>query len=696
MSGSTGKLANGGSAGRARPAASGAPTWWVVFLNEAHALWVGGKAPILLLLYSIVLGANAFVTAYNVELSLMPPKEMVYETVKTAISVGLFMGLIIGADAFSGERERGTLEALLLTPTKRRQIVVGKFVASLTPWPPALLLAIPYMLVLGQGDDVVVPAILWGSLLGSILVVAYTATGMLVSFWSNNNRTSYLVSLGVFILILVPSQLPGRAQTGAAGQFLQQLNPLAAQNHFLSKILVNNETVEEWASWLWSPVLFAVIAVVLLVGYSAPGLRLEAGRANPLRRKGNGTGGRLAGLLVLAGAFLLALPGASEASGRYEDRARVQAAAAAVAPVEIAIDLAFQTVNTGDAIFFDTVVTNPHAEPSAPLVVAMNIINLDQEGDVVDPEDWSPERTQYIEELAPGDSATLSWRVNAILDGDYIVYMIAMPEPAGRDSTSQAVASQGIHLTVRPFTRLNPRGILPLVIGTPIVLAVGTLLVLLFRRRQTEGGAPTPAVLRPAFVAVGVVLAIGLVSAVAVGSQGTAAPPPAAPGGSAAPSQGTQPAETAAATPGAQPTASDATGPTSAAPRPTSVALQVDTAAEPEEFAYVQAELAAPAGSTITLTLTNRTDADDEVGHNWVLVAPGQEESVVASGLAAGDARDWLDVDDPGIIAHTKLIEGEDTDSVTFAAPEPGTYTFLCTFPGHYAAGEKGTLTIGP
>jgi azurin len=68
----------------------------------------------------------------------------------------------------------------------------------------------------------------------------------------------------------------------------------------------------------------------------------------------------------------------------------------------------------------------------------------------------------------------------------------------------------------------------------------------------------------------------------------------------------------------------------------------------------------------------------------------------VANGLAAGDGKYWLDVDDPGIIAHTKLIEGEDSDTVTFAAPEPGTYTFLCTFPEHHAAGEKGSLTIGP
>jgi len=67
---------------------------------------------------------------------------------------------------------------------------------------------------------------------------------------------------------------------------------------------------------------------------------------------------------------------------------------------------------------------------------------------------------------------------------------------------------------------------------------------------------------------------------------------------------------------------------------------------------------------------------------------------VLANGIAAGDDRDWLDVDDPGIIAHTALIEGETSDSVTFAAPPPGIYSFICTFPDHHAGGGFGTLTI--
>ena len=95
--------------------------WWVVFKQEAIELWVGGRAINLLILYSLLLGLMTFLLATNTELNLIPPKEMVFLTLLNTISFGVFIGMIVGADGISGERERGTLEVLLLTPASRRQ-----------------------------------------------------------------------------------------------------------------------------------------------------------------------------------------------------------------------------------------------------------------------------------------------------------------------------------------------------------------------------------------------------------------------------------------------------------------------------------------------------------------------------------------------------------------------------------------------
>jgi len=159
-------------------------------------------------------------------------------------------------------------------------------------------------------------------------------------------------------------------------------------------------------------------------------------------------------------------------------------------PLQISIDMAYKTVQQGDHIIYNTVVKNNGAAESPALCLAMNIINLDAAGDIVDPEDWSPQRTQYIPTLGAGESATQAWRVNAILDGDYLVYMVVIPEPAGREATSQVLASSGIHLLVTPFTKLNPGGVLPYAVGGPLVLILGIIMLYRLRRRKIDmGGA---------------------------------------------------------------------------------------------------------------------------------------------------------------------------------------------------------------
>jgi ABC-2 type transport system permease protein len=452
------------------------PAWWLVFSREMVDLWVGGKALVLILIYSIFLGVVVYVSSTNSELSLIPPKEMVYETLKNAMAVSLFIGLIIGADSLSGDRERNTFEALLLTPASRSQIVTGKFLAAVSPWPAAMLIAIPYLNVISQGDEVLGPAILWGAITGTVLVLAYTGLGMLVSFWSNSNRTSYFVSLGLYILILVPAQLPGRAQTGVMGQFLQWINPLAAVNHFLSKHLVNYRTLAEFWTWLISPAVFAIIVLGLLFLFAGPGLRLEAGRKTRLPA----FFGRRMSLFGVA--FLITTLAVSPVNASQE-------ALQTNNPLAITIDMEYSVVKTGDKVEFTTMISNQGDQTSNPLIVAMNIINLDAQGDVVDPEDWSPQRTQYlVNGLEPGESTALSWIINTILDGDYMIYMVLLDEPDSQETTSHPVASSGIHLTVTPYTRLNPLGVLPYVIGGPVLLLVAIFVVFRVRRRAIDAG----------------------------------------------------------------------------------------------------------------------------------------------------------------------------------------------------------------
>jgi ABC-2 type transport system permease protein len=453
------------------------PVWWLVFKREMEDLWIGGKALILMLIYSIILGVTVYVYCFNSELILTPPREATYEILKNAMSISLFIALVIGADSLSGERDRGTLESLLLTPANRRQIIAGKFLAGLSQWPAAFLIILPFIKLLSQLDQIFLPALIWGALTGTILVIGYTCLGMLVSFWSATNKTSYFFSLGIYILFLIPAQLPGRAETSEEGQFFQWVNPLASINHFLSNRLVNYRPVDEYWTWLVTPAVFSIVTVLLLFLYAAPGLRLEPGKRARLyiRSFRSATSVFLAGMTFV---FLAASPVLASPGGRQS-----------MDGLQLSIDTEAREVKTGDAVEYNTHVTNSGVMTSPPLIVAMNIVNIHPEGDVVDPEDWSPQRTQYIDALTPGESASHHWVIDPILDGDFMVYMVLIPAPSSGGSTSVPVVTSGMHLTVTPFTRFNPWDVLPYAIGVPLFLGIVLYFVYRSRSRQIDAGA---------------------------------------------------------------------------------------------------------------------------------------------------------------------------------------------------------------
>ncbi len=98
---------------------------------------------------------------------------------------------------------------------------------------------------------------------------------------------------------------------------------------------------------------------------------------------------------------------------------------------------------------------------------------------------------------------------------------------------------------------------------------------------------------------------------------------------------------------------------------------------------------------TLTLKHTGKL-AKAAMGHNWVLAKDADVKDLAADSAKAGPAKDYLVDGDARIIAHTKLIGGGETDSVTFdvsklAAGEK--YTYFCSFPGHWAV-MKGELKL--
>ena len=110
---------------------------------------------------------------------------------------------------------------------------------------------------------------------------------------------------------------------------------------------------------------------------------------------------------------------------------------------------------------------------------------------------------------------------------------------------------------------------------------------------------------------------------------------------------------------------------------------------------YNAKEITVAAGRTVKLTLTHTGAMPaSAMGHNFVLLKPGTDAMAFAAAGAAAQATDYISPDHADkVIAQTKLVGGGESDTIEFAAPAPGTYEFICTFPGHSAI-MRGTFTV--
>ena len=106
-------------------------------------------------------------------------------------------------------------------------------------------------------------------------------------------------------------------------------------------------------------------------------------------------------------------------------------------------------------------------------------------------------------------------------------------------------------------------------------------------------------------------------------------------------------------------------------------------------------EIKVKAGQKVKLTLTHSGKlAKAAMGHNWVLLKPGTDVAAFGSKAAAARETEYIPKsEEASIIAHTKLVGGGESDTVEFTAPAKGTYTYICSFPGHYAL-MKGTFIV--
>ena len=116
-----------------------------------------------------------------------------------------------------------------------------------------------------------------------------------------------------------------------------------------------------------------------------------------------------------------------------------------------------------------------------------------------------------------------------------------------------------------------------------------------------------------------------------------------------------------------------------------------------DKVKYDKTEITAKPGETIRVVLKSAGTAPKAImGHNFVLLKAGVDVVEFNKASFAARATDYVPTElKAQILAATALAGPGETVEVTVKVPaQPGRYTYLCTFPGHFALGMRGVLIV--
>lgn len=214
-----------------------------VLKRELLSFQRGLKMPVLILVYNglmILLLAGIYFSTVGamgsggIELGLM--KGLYYFLTFSQLILLILMVPAVTAGSISGERQRGTLEILLVSAKSPWVILLGKLQAGLYSFMVLLISSLPLYAIVGLYGGVGLLEVLGNLLLLVILALFYGSVGLCCSAWFKKHQTSMVMSyVIVFLNILLTLVITFigfglynvffHEDIGQWGSFLLYLNP---------------------------------------------------------------------------------------------------------------------------------------------------------------------------------------------------------------------------------------------------------------------------------------------------------------------------------------------------------------------------------------------------------------------------------------------------------------------------------------
>lgn len=196
-----------------------------------------------LLAVAVVLSGFSLLLVVDTELSLLDNAQVVYDMIGIVTALGALLALIVGVDTIGGERERGSLVPLLLTPVSRDGILLGKLGGVAVAWAVMYLLAAPYLWAIGSTGQNLAEGLAVLALLGTPVVLGFGFLGIGLGASLSMARSGLLVGLIALVLAASPLLLGPSLRQSAIGRAFDAVNPFSAAVNAYDAVIIDSQPV---------------------------------------------------------------------------------------------------------------------------------------------------------------------------------------------------------------------------------------------------------------------------------------------------------------------------------------------------------------------------------------------------------------------------------------------------------------------
>jgi ABC-2 type transport system permease protein len=227
---------------------------WIVWRKELHSYFVSPIAYLLLVMFAVIfgfffwniLGYFVFTGMESQMRGEMFPMNVNEQVIRPLLSnvgvIGLFFIPMITMRLFAEEKRSGTIELLVTSPVRDGEIILGKWLASLTLYAVLLLLtAVNFVFLFRYGNPDWKPLAI--GYLGLLLQAgALLAVGMFISTLTKNQIIAGAATFGVCLLLWILEWVSGY-ETATWAQVLSYLSVTTHTSSFAKGVLDSRDAI---------------------------------------------------------------------------------------------------------------------------------------------------------------------------------------------------------------------------------------------------------------------------------------------------------------------------------------------------------------------------------------------------------------------------------------------------------------------